>query len=270
MEGQTHPCDHQPFIAKAPFVLVFLADYARMMAFYEASAVPDLLARQGETMLRPREFDLLLACCDALIAAQTVVTAAESLGLGSCHIGDVMENWEKHRRLLELPKYAFPITTPCVGWPTAQQRARPQPSRPQLSRPQPSRLDRSLIVHKNRYRMPGREELPSIFAGGEELDNRIRRSGRSLWVRRGRKYRHGFLHKEIFGFICPRDAQERFRHARELALKGAAVLPPALFRKIGAFSRRLESKAPFPCPGFPGSQRASAPGPCRSRHGKRP
>jgi nitroreductase len=29
-------CDHQPFIAKAPLVFVFLADYARMMAYYEA------------------------------------------------------------------------------------------------------------------------------------------------------------------------------------------------------------------------------------------
>ena len=44
---------------------------------------------------RPGEGDLLLATADAAIAAQNAVTAAWSLGIGSCYIGDVMENCEK-------------------------------------------------------------------------------------------------------------------------------------------------------------------------------
>jgi len=103
-------CDHQPFIAKAPWVLVFIADYARMMAFFERSAVPESCARRGKSMLAPKESDLLLACCDALVAAQTAACAAWSLGIGSCYIGDVMENWELHKNILGLPKYCFPIT----------------------------------------------------------------------------------------------------------------------------------------------------------------
>ena len=65
----------------------------------------------------PEEGDLLLACCDALIAAQTAVIAAESLGIVSCYIGDIMENYEFHKELFNLPKYTFPITLLCFGYP---------------------------------------------------------------------------------------------------------------------------------------------------------
>jgi len=149
-------CDHQPFIAKAPWVLVFLADYARMMAFFEASGVGERCHREGKALVKPRESDLLLACCDALIAAQTAVCAAESLGLGSCYIGDVMENWETHRDLLALPRYTFPITMLCLGYPTAQQAARAQPAR----------LPASVVIHKDRYALPPDEILASLYTGG--------------------------------------------------------------------------------------------------------
>lgn len=57
----------------------------------------------------PEEADLFLACCDALIAAQNAVIATESLGIGSCYIGDIMENYEIHSEMFNLPKWAFPI-----------------------------------------------------------------------------------------------------------------------------------------------------------------
>jgi FMN reductase (NADPH)/FMN reductase [NAD(P)H] len=148
-------CDHQPFIAKAPWVLVFLADYARMMAHFRASGVPERCARDGKPFLAPRESDLLLACCDALIAAQTAAVAAESFGLGSCYIGDVMENWETHRELLALPRFVFPITMLCFGWPTDQQAARRQPAR----------LPKDIIVNRNRYAMPSDKELAALYSG---------------------------------------------------------------------------------------------------------
>jgi len=154
-EKLAETCDHQPFIAKAPWVLVFLADYSRMMAYFEYHGVPEWCARTGRTLIKPRESDLLLASCDALIAAQTVAIAAESLGLGSCYIGDIMENWEIHRELLALPKYTFPITMLCIGYPTQQQRARLQPPR----------LPEQLIVMKNRYRPAAPEELASMYKG---------------------------------------------------------------------------------------------------------
>lgn len=88
-------CDHQPFIAKAPMVLIFCADCQKWLDAYEAC---------GCAPRRPGPGDLLLAMADACIAAQNAVTAAQSLGIGSCYIGDILENCEQHRALLGLPE----------------------------------------------------------------------------------------------------------------------------------------------------------------------
>src|SRR5512140_1270042 len=58
-------CDHQPFIARAPLVWLFLADYQRWFDYFVASDVPELCAQKKIDMRRPEEGDLFLACCDA-------------------------------------------------------------------------------------------------------------------------------------------------------------------------------------------------------------
>lgn len=125
-------CDNQPFIAQAPIVLVFCADYHR---WYE------LFKRHEDEVRKPAEGDLLLANADALIAAQNVVVAAESFGLGSCYIGDITENFEIHRELFALPDYVVPTCMLCIGYPTAQQKERPKPARFSVDD----------IVHENVY-----------------------------------------------------------------------------------------------------------------------
>ena len=110
-------CDNQPFIAKAPFVLLFLADYQKWMDYFNACDIESYRKDENLPNRSPQEGDLLLACCDALIAAQTAVIAAESMGIGSCYIGDIMENYEFHKELFNLPKYTFPITMLCFGYP---------------------------------------------------------------------------------------------------------------------------------------------------------
>ncbi|RDE17450.1 MAG: nitroreductase, partial [Candidatus Thorarchaeota archaeon] len=110
-------CDNQPFIAKAPLVLLFLADLQRWYDFFEFSRVPELCEDRQIEYSTPQESDLLLACCDALVAAQNAVIAAESLGIGSCYIGDIMENIEIHREMFDLPKWVFPIALLCFGYP---------------------------------------------------------------------------------------------------------------------------------------------------------
>lgn len=171
-------CDDQPFIARAPWVLVFLADWARAYAFFRHHKVPEWCADKGEAFLRPRESDLLLAACDALIAAQTAAVAAEALGLGSCYIGDIMENGDVHRELLELPPYAFPVTMLCLGYPTEQQK----------SRPQTPRLSADLVVNRDRYRQFSADDFERMYAGGcyanasptADADN----PGRALYARK--------------------------------------------------------------------------------------
>ena len=113
-------CDHQSFIANAKMVLVFCADCKKWYdAYLEAGCEPR----------KPGVGDLMLAITDTAIAAQNAVVAAESLGIGSCYIGDIMENCEEQRRLLQLPEYVFPAVMLVFGWPTEQQRMRQKPER---------------------------------------------------------------------------------------------------------------------------------------------
>lgn len=112
-------CDHQPFIAQAPMVLIFLADVCKWLdAYREAGCEPRA----------PGAGDVMLAANDAAIAAQNAVTAAWSLGVGSCYIGDVMERCEEHREMLNLPPHVFPAAMLVLGYPTEQQARRPKPS----------------------------------------------------------------------------------------------------------------------------------------------
>ncbi len=147
-------CDDQPMIARAPYVLLFLADYQRWYDYYRSSGAEALCREKGEAFRRPQEGDLLLACCDALIAAQTAVVAAEALGIGSCYIGDILEEYEIHRELFGLPRYVLPVTMIVFGRPTEQQ----------LARKQPNRFAPEYIVHKNCYRHLGPAELDAMFA----------------------------------------------------------------------------------------------------------
>ena len=132
-------CDNQPFIGRAPLVWLFLADYQRWVDYFVASGVEQLCQQTKTPMRKPGEGDLFLACCDALIAAQTAVIAAESLGLGSCYIGDIMENYEIQRDLFDLPKYVFPISLVCFGYPTPQQ----------INRKQTTRFQEKFIIFEN-------------------------------------------------------------------------------------------------------------------------
>ncbi len=132
-------CDNQPFIAKAPLVLVFVSDCQRWLDAYKVA---------GCDPRRPGVGDLMLAVTDTAIAAQNAVSAAWSMGIGSCYIGDIMENCEEHRRLLNLPDYGVPTVMLAFGYPTEQQEERPKPAR----------FDAHYIVHENAYRRLGDEE----------------------------------------------------------------------------------------------------------------
>ena len=97
--------------------MLFLADYQRWMDLYAAAGCEQRAAELGIPVRPPAEGDLVLALMDALIAAQTAVIAAESLGIGSCYIGDIIENWETHQALFDLPRYTFPAALVCFGRP---------------------------------------------------------------------------------------------------------------------------------------------------------
>lgn len=138
-------CDHQPFIEQAALCLVFLADCHRWPRVYRAAGSQPRPAGAG---------DLLLAVADSCIAAQNAVTAAESLGIGSCYIGDVLENAEQMRQALCLPPLVVPAAMLVFGRPTQQQKKRPKPRR----------FDEAAVVCQNTYRDRTEAELRADFA----------------------------------------------------------------------------------------------------------
>jgi nitroreductase len=139
-------CDDQPFIARAPWVLLFVADYQKWIDIFRVSNVEGLPGIDRRAT--PGPGDLLLACSDALIAAQNAVIAAESLGIGSCYIGDVLEQAETHAELLGLPAYTLPIAMLCFG-------------RPAKPRRQTPRYEKH-VVFKDRYERLSPDELRDV------------------------------------------------------------------------------------------------------------
>ncbi len=63
------------------------------------------------------------------------------MGIGSWYIGDIMENCEEQRELLNLPEYVVPAGMVIFGYPTQQQ----------MQRKKPERVDMPFIVHENGY-----------------------------------------------------------------------------------------------------------------------
>ena len=176
-------CDHQPFIATGKMVLIFCADCQKWYdAFFSAGCQPR----------KPGPGDLMLAVSDTCIAAQNAVVAAQSLGIGSCYIGDVMENCELHRQMLGLPEYVFPAAMLVFGYPTEQQ----------LRRPKPERADLRHIVHENTYRTMDDEELASLFS--PKAVNRDYREWMKAFC--DRKYNSGFsreMNRSVGEYLKP-------------------------------------------------------------------
>lgn len=162
-------CDNQPFIADSKLLLIFCAD---CLKWYDAFSASDCEPR------RPGVGDLMLAVNDALIAAQNAVTAAHSFGIGSCYIGDIMENIEEHRELLCLPEYVFPAALLVFGYPTEQQ----------INRKKPKRADMRYIVSENAYRRLSPVELEAMLGKKTSPDDYKR------WIKAfcDRKYNSDF------------------------------------------------------------------------------
>ncbi len=174
-------CDNQPFIAKAPLLLLFLADYQHWYDYFIQSDVETLCRQRQRDIRKPKEGDLLLACCDALIAAQTAAIAAESLGIGSCYIGDILENYETHRDLLKLPSYVLPIGMLCMGYPQETENRRSMSNR----------FSREYIVSRDRYTQWEGNDLKKMYEQRQnelkaaiERHNDIKNLGQFMYFRK--------------------------------------------------------------------------------------
>ncbi|MGL5380328.1 nitroreductase family protein [Clostridium sp.] len=151
-------CDNQPFIATAPVVLIFLADLQRWFDYYEHSNVREYCIKNNKEFETPDEGDLLLAIQDAMAAAQNAVIAAESLGIGSCYIGDIIEHYEIHKELFNLPPWAAPISMLCLGY-----------KEENINNDIKDRFNSKYIVFDEKYNRLSGEDFEEMYKGKEKL-----------------------------------------------------------------------------------------------------
>lgn len=143
-ETLSKTCDNQPFINQSKMVLIFCADFQKWY---------DLFVSTNCNPRKPGVGDLLLATTDATIAAQNAVVATESLGIGSCYIGDILEQHDMHQQLLNLPQYVVPVCMLVFGYPASEHYKRKKPERCALED----------IVCVNQYKRKDKTELEQMF-----------------------------------------------------------------------------------------------------------
>ena len=168
-------CDDQPFIAKGKMILVFCSDFRKWYDAFTAAGTDPRSVGVG---------DLILGIEDSMIAAQNAVTAAWALGIGSCYIGDILENKEAIKELLELPDHVFPSTLIVFGYPTKQQLERTKPRREALQ----------YLVCENRYHRNSKEELYAMFRDKQKFPDD---EACTEWLQRfyARKYNSDFANE---------------------------------------------------------------------------
>lgn len=102
-------CRGQKFIGRAAVNLVFCIDLHRERTIAEAiDAVPDTQLDYAK---------LVFLTIDAAVAAQNFCIAAESAGLGTVYIGNILEQQKEVARFLKLPEMVIPVIMVTVGWP---------------------------------------------------------------------------------------------------------------------------------------------------------
>ncbi len=85
-----------------------------------------VMARRNWTMVANDLSMLLYAIQDAILMAQNMALAAESLGLGTCFIGSAPYIAEKIAKDFSLPPRVFPIVSMVMGFPAEDPPPRPR------------------------------------------------------------------------------------------------------------------------------------------------
>jgi len=158
LEKLSESCDHQSFIKSADLALIFLVDLNKWHRYLENNNVKAYAQKTNRSYDGPTIADAILGINDALIASESAVIAAESLNIGSCYIGDIMENFEYHKELFDLPDYVFPAAMLVLGH--------------YDSRPKPRyRFDQEYIVFDEKYRQLSDDDLEDMYKEKTKLYN---------------------------------------------------------------------------------------------------
>lgn len=137
---------NQPYVASAAEFLVFCADLKR---------AGNWCREYGKSFEGDFTEHFIIATVDVALMAQSMVCAAESVGLGICYIGGIRNNPGPVSELLELPRGVYPVFGLCLGYPAQDPEVKP-------------RLPVSVILKQDRYNETGDREAI------EEYDTAVR------------------------------------------------------------------------------------------------
>lgn len=116
---QIHLASGQPYVGgSAGELFVFVADQHRN-AWLRERAGADLAPLETANLF-------LTAVEDVLLAAQNMVVAAESLGLGTCYLGSILGEPRRVISALRLPLRTFPVLGLLVGHPAQAPQLKPR------------------------------------------------------------------------------------------------------------------------------------------------
>ncbi len=179
LEKLSQTCDNQPFIKTARFALIFLVDYQRLYDYFSDNNYFSYCKEQNTQPQFPELSDLLLGSEDAICAAQNAVIASESLGIGSCYIGDIIENYEIHKELFNLQKLTFPLGMLVFGHYPEGYTLKPRP-----------RFDSKYVVFDEKYKRLSSDELHDCYREMESTfkSNNVLKAKNTAQYIYGRKF----------------------------------------------------------------------------------
>jgi len=114
-------CGKQQQVLDAPWFFCFLCDHHRLRS----------VAREADSLDFADYF--LMGVVDAALAAERMLCAAESLGLGGCYIGGLRNNPQGVADLLKLPDGVFGVFGMTLGYPADDVTDATKPRLPQDS-----------------------------------------------------------------------------------------------------------------------------------------
>lgn len=124
---------NQEYIADASHVFVMLVDQKRNSQIAEENGKDPKILRSMDKFMS--------AYADALLAAQNILLAAESMGLGGVFLGSLLNNAPKVTEVIKASDLTFPVLGIAIGHPDQEPQLKP-------------RLPQHFMYSENEYAVP--------------------------------------------------------------------------------------------------------------------
>lgn len=137
----------QDYIADASHVFVMLVDQNRNRQIAEENGKDTKILRSMDKFMS--------SYADAILAAQNILLAAQSLGLGGVFLGSLLNNAPKVIETINAPDYTFPVLGIAIGYPDQEPQLKP-------------RLPKHFMYSENEYTVP-QENLNTQLKDYDEI-----------------------------------------------------------------------------------------------------